>query len=127
MKSFLVALGIASALFAAPAVAVSGGELGTLERGPWACEMPGDATTTAGVAMPAADFEITNDSTYQVSDGRGTYLRTGDDVRMTSGPRKGERYTVQSEHFLRKVGGNGKDSGLRCIRLWRCFSRRSHP
>ena len=77
--------------------------------------------------MPAADFEITNDSTYQVSDGRGTYLRTGDDVRMTSGPRKGERYTVQSEHFLRKVGGNGKDSGLRCIRLGEAGSLTGRP
>ena len=127
MKSFLVALGIASALFAAPAVAVSGGELGTLERGPWACEMPGDATTTAGMAMPAADFEITNDSTYQVSDGRGTYLRTGDDVRMTSGPRKGERYTVQSEHFLRKLDACCKDTGLRCIKLCEAGSLTARP
>lgn len=117
MKSFLIAFGIASALLAAPALGVSGGQLATLERGPWACEMPGDAGTTPGLAAPEADFTITNGSTYHVPEGHGTYLRTGDQLRMTSGPRQGDRYAVQSEHFLRKLDQNGNDTGLRCIKL----------
>jgi hypothetical protein len=77
--------------------------------------------------MPQADFAITNDSTYLVPDGHGTYLRTGDDLRMTSGPRKGDRYTVQSEHFLRKLDADGKDSGLRCIKLGEAGSLTARP
>lgn len=127
MKAFLIALGIVTALFAAPALAVSGGKLGTLERGAWACEMPGDAGATPGVAVPEADFHITNDSTYLVTEGRGAYLRTGDDVRMTSGPREGEHYTVQSEHFLHKLGADGKDTGLRCIKLGEAGSLTARP
>ncbi|HEX7709742.1 MAG TPA: hypothetical protein VF418_02275 [Sphingomonadaceae bacterium] len=127
MKSFLIALGIVVALFAAPALAVSGGKLGTLERGAWACEMPGDAGAAPGVATPQADFAITNDSTYLVPDGRGTYLRTGKDVRMTSGPRDGEHYIVQSEHFLRKLDAGGKDTGLRCIKLGEAGSLTARP
>jgi hypothetical protein len=127
MKAFLIALGIVATLFTAPALAVSGGKLGTLERGAWACEMPGDAGAAPGVAAPEADFHITNDSTYLVADGRGAYLRTGDDVRMTSGPRMGEHYTVQSEHFLRKLDASGKDTGLRCIKLGEAGSLTARP
>ena len=127
MKCFAIAAGIAVTLAAAPALAVSGGQLDTIERGPWACEMPGDAGTTPGVATPEADFIITNGSTYHVPEGHGTYLRTGDDVRMTSGPRQGDRYTLQSEHFLRKLDSNGKDTGLRCIKLGEAGSLTARP
>ena len=107
----------ACALLATPALAVSGGKLGTLERGTYVCEMPGDATTARGLPVPEAGFEITNDSTYTSDKGRGNYLRTGDNVRMTSGPHKGERYVVRTDRFLRMVDKDGNETGLRCIKL----------
>lgn len=117
MKPFAISLSLTLAVIAVPTAAVSGGRLGTLDRGTWECERPGDAAVAAGVPVPGAGFEITNDSTYRVPEGHGTYLRTGDNVRMTSGPRKGDRYVVRNEHFLRKVDENGNETGLRCIKL----------
>lgn len=105
------------ALLAVPALAVPGGKLSTLERGTWVCEMPGDAATARGVPVPEAGFEITRSSNYRTPAGRGTYLRTGDQVTLTSGPRKGESYSLENEHFLRKLDADGKETGLRCIKL----------
>src|SRR3569833_2875570 len=128
MKCFAIAFAIAATLvFGAPALAVSGGQLATIERGPWGCERPGDAGTTPGIAAPEADFTITNGSTYHVAEGHGSYLRTGEDLRMTSGPRQGARYVVQSEHFLRKLDESGKDTGLRCIKLGEAGSLTARP
>jgi hypothetical protein len=117
MTKFAAILGIGSALIAISALSASGGRLGTLERGAWACELPGDAEVSRGVPVPEAGFEITNSSTYSADGGRGNYLRTGDRVTMTTGPRKGDRYSVESERFLRKLGETGEETGLRCIKL----------
>mgnify|MGYP001095842165 FL=1 len=111
-----IPLAIAICLLSAPAFAVSGGKLGTLERGSYACEMPGDAAIGRGKAVPERDFDITNSSTYASAQGDGIYLRTGDEVTMTSGPRKGERFRVKSESFLREVAADGSETGLRCVR-----------
>jgi hypothetical protein len=115
MKAAIVPL--AALLCAAPAIAVTGGKLGTLERGNWTCELPGDAAVGRGVPVPEANFVITPSSTYRTEQGAGKYLRTGDTVIMTSGPRKGERYNVQNERMLRKLAEDGSDGGLRCVRL----------
>ncbi len=117
MKTILTASLGAAALVSAPAMAVSGGKLGTLARGVYVCELPGDAASSRGVNVPEASFQVTNASTYWSEKGSGTYLRTGDNVVITSGPKKGERYDVQSERFLRKLDKDGNETGLRCIKL----------
>jgi len=117
---------ITLALLASPASATSastvssgssGGKLSTLARGAYACEMPGDAATGRGIEIPEEDFTIVNASTYHSGEQSGTYLRTGDLVTMTSGPKKGSRYSIKSERFLRKLAQDGTASGLRCIKL----------
>ena len=102
-------------LLAAPAAAVPGGDIDTLELGNYTCELPGDALAARGVHVPEADFEVVFGSSYRVGDETGTYLLTGDLVVMTSGPKKGERYHRLSPGFLRKQKPDGSDSDLRCV------------
>ena len=35
---------------------------------------------------------------------------------LTSGPKKGNRYRRASDNFLRKLGSDGKETALRCVR-----------
>ncbi len=108
------------AMFAAAgtsARADSGGRLSTLERGIYACEMPGDAATSRGIPVPEEGFIITNGSAYSADGKSGTYLRVGDMVTMTSGPRKGNRYELKGERYLRKLDATGQPTGLRCVRI----------
>jgi hypothetical protein len=114
MKSVIA---LAALLLAAPVLATTGGKLGTLDRGSWTCEMPGDAGTERGIPVDGADFVILPSSTYRTETGRGTYLRTGDTVTITSGPRNGERYRVASERMLWKLAADGSDEGMRCVKL----------
>ena len=110
----LAALVLAAVAFAAiPAIAQ--GEIGTLERGAYVCELPGDATGRAGVVQPDENFTIASASRYTSPQGAGTYLRRGNVLEMTSGPRNGERYQVVSANFLRKLE-NGEPGRLRCVR-----------
>lgn len=108
---------IAMALLAAscPALAVPGGELDTLPRGMFICELPGDASGSVGQLVPEADFMVSNDSTYQTDLGYGAYLVTGNQVAMTSGPLRGDRFKRISARFLRKLDGEGKETRLRCV------------
>lgn len=117
MRAIFLAISAAMLALAGSASAVSGGKLGTLDRGAYVCETGGDAATGRGVPMPEAGFEITNSSTYLASEGSGHYLRTGDLVTMTSGPKKGERFQVKSERFLRQIASDDSETGLRCIKL----------
>lgn len=117
MRAIFLAFSAGLLAFAGSASAVSGGKLGTLDRGAYVCETGGDASTGRGVPVPEAGFEVTNSSTYLSAEGSGHYLRTGDHVTMTSGPRKGERFQVKSESFLRQINNEGSETGLRCIRL----------
>jgi hypothetical protein len=103
------------ALLAAPAAAVPGGEIDTLEIGRYVCELPGDALAERGVHVPAEDFAVVYGSSYRVNGVRGTYLLTGDQVVMTSGPKDGERFHRLSQGFLRKQAADGSDSDLRCV------------
>lgn len=110
----LAALALAALAFAAiPALAQ--GEIGTLERGAYVCELPGDATGRAGIVQADASFSIDSASRYGSPQGSGTYLRRGNVLEMTSGPRNGERYQIVSEKFLRKLE-NGQPGRLRCVR-----------
>ncbi len=109
---FLAALGgLAGAAIAAP-----GGPIATLQLGDYVCELPGDATGAAGIRQPQRDFTVLNASSYSASGGRGTYLLTGDQVRMTSGPKKGERFIKLSDNFLRALDAAGNQTALRCVR-----------
>lgn len=109
-------LALCLTLVAAPALAAPGGEIGTLQQGSYVCELPGDATGPAGHRVDDAGFTVVNASSYTTARGRGTYLLTGDQVMMTSGPKRGERYVRVSPGFLRLAGPDGKASDLRCVR-----------
>jgi hypothetical protein len=108
----------AALLILAAAVAVPSvtgvGQLGTLDRGLYRCEAPGDAGGPAGIPREEEDFQVISSSRYIVPGGRGVYLRKGDLVTMTSGPRKGTQYQLKTERYLLKVGS---EEGLRCY--WR--------
>jgi len=49
----------------------------------------------------------------------GSYLLTGDELTMTSGPRMGKRYHRISDRFVRLLDARGEESDLRCIRQTR--------
>lgn len=116
-RSFLpIALAIAASTAPHPANAVPGGKLGTIAAGQWFCEFPGDATTPA-LARPDESFSAIPDSSYVAPDGRrGTYLLLGDRLTMTSGPREGDQYVLESTGMLRKLLTSGEAGPLRCIR-----------
>ncbi|KPL67773.1 hypothetical protein SZ64_06380 [Erythrobacter sp. SG61-1L] len=116
-SSFHRAMLVAVLATASPALADDGGRLSTLERGTYSCELPGDAATQRGVPVAEEAFVITNGSAYSAEGKAGTYLRIGDLVTMTSGPRKGNRYEVKSGRYLRKLDEKGEPTGLRCIRI----------
>lgn len=91
------------------------GAIGTIDRGQYVCELPGDASGQVGLHQPAEDFRVASASRYRAADGDGTYLRRGDVLTMTSGPRNGAQYAVISPTFLRKIE-NGGPGRLRCFR-----------
>ena len=116
MRPFPILLALA---LAAPAAAAPGGDLGTLPIGRYVCELPGDATGLAGIHVPEADFAIVNASSYQAGGEMGSYLLTGDLLVLTSGPHNGERYRRTARTFLRRIGPDGQDGDLRCVRRTR--------
>ena len=107
---------ILALLATGPALATPGGAIGTLQQGEYRCELPGDATGPAGIRQPGQDFTVHNSSRYSTGEGRGTYLLTGDQVIMTSGPKQGQRFKRLSANFLREVDAAGQDTPLRCVR-----------
>jgi hypothetical protein len=113
MNRILISLVLAASTLAAPAAAQ--GQIGTIERGPYVCELPGDAAGAAGIPQPEESFTIESASRYSSPQGNGTYLRRGDRLTMTSGPRNGDSYEVVGPGFLRKIV-NGEVSRLRCVR-----------
>ena len=101
---------------AGPIAAAPGGEIGVLRAGKYVCELPGDATGPAGRHVPEADFTVSNASSYEAGGASGSYLLTGDQLVMTSGPFKGKRFHRISNNFLRLVEPDGTDGQLRCVR-----------
>jgi hypothetical protein len=99
-----------------PAQASEIGRVTVMKQGHYWCETPGDALGKAGFHHPEEDFSILHASIYGSGDVTGVYLLTGDVIRFTSGPRKGERFRRVSENFLRKLDKDGKDTNLRCVR-----------
>ena len=115
MKGLPIAI-IFAALAAAPALAQ--GAIGTVERGAYVCELPGDAGGSAGVVQPGLALTIESASRYSSPQGSGIYLRRGDILQLTSGPRQGESYAVVGSGFLRRIE-DGKPGRLRCVRTGR--------
>ena len=110
---------VATGLGASAALAVPGGEIGVLAKGAYVCELPGDIGDpgiAAGRHVPEADFEVIGDSSYRVGKARGVYLRTGDEVVMSTGPQQGRKFHLESEKFLRVVDPDGTDGAMRCVR-----------
>lgn len=105
---------LAALLLASPALA--DGPIGTIARGEYVCELPGDATGAVGIEQPSEHFTILSASRYSSPQGDGTYLRRGNVVSMTSGPRNGTNYKVIGRDFLRKLDADGEPSRLRCFR-----------
>lgn len=112
----MIIVSVAAAAAATPALGQ--GAIGTVARGPYVCELPGDAAGKAGIEQPEQNFVIESASRYSSAQGSGTYLRRGDILTLTSGPRSGESYVVLSTGFLRKIEG-GQPGRLRCVRSGR--------
>ena len=94
--------------------AAAQGPIGTVLRGPYQCELPGDAAGQAGIPQPQASFVIETSSLYSSPQGKGAYLRRGERLMMTSGPRQGESYAIVSKHMMRRME-NGRPGRLRCV------------
>ena len=114
--TILCVLALGAAAAAAAASAAPGGAIATLQLGDYACELPGDATGPAGRRQPDEDFRVINASSYTTATGRGTYLLTGDAVVMTSGPKRGAKYSRLTPSFLRRIDAGGNTTDLRCVR-----------
>ncbi|HEY7808116.1 MAG TPA: elongation factor P [Croceibacterium sp.] len=107
---------IAAALLGAVAsLASAQGQIDTVARGAYACELPGDADVGPGRPLVERNFVVETGSRYSTAHGGGAYLRRGDVVEMTSGPRKGEKYQVMRPGFLRLLGSDGRPGRLRCV------------
>ncbi|OYW49583.1 MAG: hypothetical protein B7Y36_02820 [Novosphingobium sp. 28-62-57] len=106
---------IAMLFIASTAQAVPGGKLMTVQKGPWTCEIPGDANTLA-VEKPELGFEAIADSSYVAPDGTtGSYLRLADRLTLTSGVFAGRRFVMDGEEILRELAADDKPLGLRCV------------
>lgn len=114
----LLAAGASLGLTALPAASQSLGQsiIGTVERGFFACERPGNALGAVGIREPEEDFSIVRASRYSTPQGSGTYLRSGERLLMTSGPRNGVAYQVVNRGFVRKLDEEGVPTTLRCVR-----------
>jgi hypothetical protein len=109
-------LPFATVIAALASVVAARGPLETVDRGPYVCELPGDASGEAGIAQPDRSFRIESSSRYSSPQGAGTYLRVGNRLEMTSGPRKGEAYLVVHMGYVRLLQPDGTPGRLRCVR-----------
>jgi hypothetical protein len=92
------------------------GRLGTLPLGQYVCSVPGDATGSARIVDEAAGFDIVTSSSYRKGGGTGTYLLTGTDLRMTSGPMDGARFERESRTVVRALTRDGEPTRVTCVR-----------
>jgi hypothetical protein len=107
---------VAAFLGAAASAAFAQGQIGTIARGPYVCELPGDGDIGPGRPQADRHFTVQTGSRYVTAKGSGTYLRRGKKVVMTTGTRKGDKYQVVRSGFLRLLGPDSKPGRLRCVR-----------
>ncbi len=105
----------ALAALAVPASAAPGGAIGTLRPGAYVCELPGDAAGAASHPVEGESFTIIDGKSYVAAGASGTYLLLGDQLTMTSGPKRGQTFHRLSGGFLRRTEA-GSDTALRCVR-----------
>ncbi len=119
MKGAVFSLSLA-VLCAAPlaASAAAVGPIGTVGQGRYVCELPGDAAGPRGIVQEELGFSIESASRYSSAQGAGTYLRRGNVLTFTSGPRSGEQYQLISATFMRRMEV-GQPGRLRCVRQGR--------
>ncbi|WP_121119270.1 hypothetical protein [Croceibacterium ferulae] len=91
------------------------GGIGVMQQGLYVCELPDPRAPSRGVVQQGTSFRITSASRYISDQGTGTYLRRGNTVVLSSGPRAGESYRIISDGFVRKVE-DGAPGRLRCVR-----------
>ncbi|MCW1383374.1 hypothetical protein OLX02_11130 [Novosphingobium sp. KCTC 2891] len=116
LRPLLPSLAMIVALAATPAAAVPGGQLGTMTVGRWVCELPGDAALPA-TPVTDEDFWIVQDSSYRLRSGeQGSYLLLGNMLTMTSGPKNGHRYRLDSSAMVHRLGADGQQQDLRCVK-----------
>lgn len=94
---------------------VAGGRIGTLEKGIYTCETPGDVTGAPGIVRTDLAFSIVNGSNYKQNGKAGSYLLTDDTVTLTGGPLNGSRFRRVSRARLQLLDLAGKPSAVRCV------------
>jgi len=99
--------------------AVAQGELGTLPKGRYLCELPGDAMGLASRPVEGQWFDVVNASRYVSEGGDGTYLLTGKSVVFTRGPMRGARFEWNGMKALNRTDLAGELAKLRCVRSGR--------
>jgi len=97
------------------ALAVPGGEIGTLPKGNYVCEIPGDASGPYRKRVPEEDFTIITASSYVAEGRRASYLMTGDRVTMTGGVLEGKRYLRVSHGVLKILDNDRNETPVRCV------------
>lgn len=95
------------------------GELGTLPKGRYLCELPGDAMGLASRPVEGHWFDVVNASRYVSDGGDGTYLLTGKSVVFTRGPMRGARFEWNGMRALNRTDLMGELARLRCVRSGR--------
>ena len=110
-----MALLLASIAVAGTAHAVPGGDLGVLLQGRYFCEVPDPMGVTRGIPEPNVRFQVVNSSSYRDQGVIGSYLKIGDSVTLTSGPRTGERYRAVSSGTLQRLDAAGRETSARCV------------
>lgn len=90
------------------------GGIGVMPQGLYVCELPDGSASSRGVVQPGTSFRITSASRYISDQGTGTYLRRGDTMVLSSGPRAGEQYQIVGDGFVRRLE-NGNPGRLRCL------------
>ncbi|MCV0383566.1 MAG: elongation factor P [Erythrobacter sp.] len=118
--AFTAAAALAATICATIAVpAAAQGRLGTLPHGRYVCALPGGAAGKAVKEVSEHNFSITGASSYEAADGRGTYLRKGDTVVFTRGPRKDMKLKLLGSGLMQWVKEDGTLGRIRCTRVGR--------
>ncbi|WP_390550945.1 elongation factor P [Qipengyuania sp. MTN3-11] len=118
-RAFTAAAALAALAVSSTAPLAAHDRLGTLPHGRYVCALPGDATGLPVKEISEHNFAITGASSYEASEGRGTYLKVGDTVTFTRGPRKDMKLKLLPSGLLQWVKEDGSLGRIRCSRVGR--------